>query len=55
LNVYDSYGRLIEYLSGSTSRVRSWCVVESTGNPVKGWHSVSIEDIARFIAIPSSA
>jgi len=55
LNVYDSYGRLVEYLSGSTSRVRSWCVVESTGNPVQGWLSVSIEDVARFIAVPISA
>jgi hypothetical protein len=54
LNVYDAYGRLIEYLSGSTSHVRSWCLVESTGNLVQGWHSVSIEDVARFIPIPSS-
>jgi hypothetical protein len=54
LNVYDSYGRLIEYLSGTTSRVRSWCLVESTGNLVHGWHSVSIEDVARFIPTPSS-
>jgi len=54
LNVYDAYGRVIEYLSGNTSRVRSWCLVEPSGNLVQGWHSVSIEDLARFVPVPGS-
>jgi hypothetical protein len=55
LNVYDSYGSLIEYLSGDTGRVRSWCLVGPMGNLVQGWHSVSIEDVSRFLPLPSLA
>jgi hypothetical protein len=40
LNVYDSYGRLVEYLSGDSSRVRSWCLIESTGDLIEGWRSI---------------
>ena len=53
LNVYDSYGRVIEYLSGKTSHVRSWRLAGPTGNPIQGWHSVSIEDLAKLLPAPS--
>ena len=55
MNVYDAYGGVIEYLSGDTGRVRSWCLVGPTGNLVEGWHSVSIEDVSRFLPLPSVA
>ena len=55
LNVFDAHGTLIGYLSGDTGRVRSWCLVGPMGNLAPGWHSVSIEDVPRFLPLPSVA
>jgi hypothetical protein len=50
LAVYDRYGRIIEYLSGPTGNVRSWCLVGPAGEPVDGWHEVHPEDRGKIFA-----
>jgi len=47
LVVYDSYGRVIEYLSEPGGKIRSWCLVGPTGKPIDGWSFVLDEDRAR--------
>jgi hypothetical protein len=49
LVVYDRYGRIIEYLSGPSGNVRSWCLMGPTGNPVDGWFEVRPEDVTRIL------
>ena len=47
LVVYDSYGRVIEYLSEPGGKVRSWCLLGPTGKPIDGWSYVQDQDRAR--------
>jgi hypothetical protein len=49
LMVYDRYGRVVEYLSGPSGNVRSWCLMGPAGEPVDGWHEVQPEDRGRIL------
>ncbi|HEY6306442.1 MAG TPA: hypothetical protein VIY49_02215 [Bryobacteraceae bacterium] len=42
LNVYDSRGRFMEYISGS--KMRSWCLFQANDAPIKGWCYIHPED-----------
>lgn len=54
LVVYDRYGKIIEYLSGPESRVRSWCLMNSTGEPVQDWCELRPEDREKVLARDSA-
>jgi len=55
LVVSDAYGRLIEYLSEPGGKVRSWCLLESTGKPVEGWSAVLEQDRSRVFPFKNYA
>lgn len=55
LVVYDSYGRVIEYLSEPGGKVRSWCLLGPAGKPVDGWSKVLEQDRARVFPFKDSA
>jgi hypothetical protein len=46
--VYDRYGRVVEYLSGPSGNVRSWCLMGPAGKPADGWVEVQAEDRDRI-------
>jgi len=46
LDIFDARGSRIDYLSGV--RLRSWCVIDSQGQPVDGWREVLPEDLPRI-------
>lgn len=54
LVVYDSYGRVIEYLSEPGGKVRSWCLLGPAGKPVDGWSQVLDHDRARVFPFKDS-
>jgi len=54
LLVYDSYGRIIDYLSESGGKVRSWCLLGPMGKPVDGWSQVLEHDRARVFPFKDS-
>lgn len=46
LKIYDSAGKLFEYVSGD--RLRSWCVLGPDGHPFDGWSQIHPQDAQRF-------
>jgi hypothetical protein len=54
LVVYDSYGRIIEYLSDPGGKVRSWCLLGPVGKPVDGWSEVLHQDRTRVFPFKDS-
>ena len=47
LDVYDTWGNRIDYLSGN--KLRSWCVVGAGGKPIDGWREILPEDVPKII------
>ena len=52
LDVYNRYGEVLDYFSGT--RIRSWCVFGPDGQRVEGWCEVASEDSSRIFSRPSS-
>ena len=48
LNVYDQYGSLVDYVSGDA--LRSCCVFDNAGIPMRGWTAISPEDVLAILS-----
>ncbi|HVV45555.1 MAG TPA: hypothetical protein VHC72_10125 [Bryobacteraceae bacterium] len=48
VNVYDSSGQLLSYISGS--RIRSWCIVGPGGQAIPSWSSILPIDRERIFS-----
>jgi hypothetical protein len=46
VNVYNRYGEIIEYFSGT--RIRSWCVFGPDDERIEGWCEVAPEDWSKI-------
>jgi hypothetical protein len=53
ISLHDEHGAQLEYFSGSA--LRSWCVVDSGGKPLDGWHNVLAEDTESLLAFACTA
>lgn len=47
LDVFNERGERVDYLSGK--RIRSWCVVDTKGQPVDGWREILPEDLPKIL------
>ena len=49
IEVFDARGNRFDYLSGK--KLRSWCVVDASGQPLNGWREILSEDLPRILPL----